>query len=92
MNKPARVLLVDDDASVLGCIACPWRWRGMSEFWKAATGHRGIEIARELRPDLVLLDVGLPDISGIEVCRQLRADPRLQDTVVVLISGSGHWR
>jgi PAS domain S-box-containing protein len=53
----------------------------------AATGEEGLALVRRLRPALVLLDVGLPDVRGTEVCRQIKADPALQDVFVVLISG-----
>jgi two-component system, sensor histidine kinase and response regulator len=54
----------------------------------AATGREALEAVRLERPDLVLLDVNLPDISGIDVCRQIREDPQISGTVVVQISAS----
>jgi CheY-like chemotaxis protein len=52
----------------------------------ATTGKDAIAMAERLRPDLILLDIHLPDIDGREVCRRLKADPQLQDTPVVLAS------
>ncbi len=57
------------------------------EVLEASTGREGIEAARAHRPDLVLLDVVLPDISGIEACRQIKEDEDLKDIFVILTSG-----
>jgi len=53
----------------------------------ASTGPEGIEKARELKPDVVLCDIGLPAIDGLEVGRTLRADPSLARTRLVAVSG-----
>ena len=86
MNAPARILLVDDDAAYLQIYSELLRAEGY-EVWEASSGQEGLRAARERRPDLVLLDVVLPDLSGIEVCRQIKADPALSDTFVVMFSG-----
>ena len=52
----------------------------------ATTGKEAIAMAERLRPDLILLDVHLPDIDGREVCRRLKAHPDLQGTPIVLAS------
>ena len=49
-------------------------------------GRLGLDLARQHRPDLILLDVHLPDISGEQVLRELRADPELGRTPVVVLS------
>jgi len=77
--------MVDDDAAILQIYSELLREEGY-EVWEAATGQEGLRAARERRPDLVLLDVMLPDLNGFEVCRQIKADPALPDTFVVLFS------
>ena len=52
----------------------------------ASTGRQALDDAERLRPDLILLDVHLPDIDGREVCRRLKAHPELGNTPVVLAS------
>jgi DNA-binding response OmpR family regulator len=53
----------------------------------AKTGKEGLQKARAEAPDLILLDIKLPDINGYEVCRKLRADPRTRHVPILMISG-----
>ncbi len=55
---------------------------------QADDGQAGLQAARDQKPDLTLLDVNLPDISGVEVCRQIKAAPALRDCFVVLLSSA----
>ena len=58
----------------------------------ATSGKAGLDLAERLRPDVILLDIRLPDIDGREVCRRLKEDPTLKEIPVVLISAAvmGH--
>jgi PAS domain S-box-containing protein len=87
MKNTTRILVVDDEPAVLQVLSAILRSAGY-EVWEAANGQQGLQLARERRPDLVLLDVLLPDLSGIDVCRQIKADVALLDVFVVLISGT----
>jgi DNA-binding NarL/FixJ family response regulator len=68
----ATVLTIDDQAHFRAVarqlVSAVPGFRALAD---AASGHEGLEMARTLRPDLVLLDVNLPDIDGLEVCRRL---------------------
>jgi PAS domain S-box-containing protein len=86
MNKKTSILVVDDVPVILQAYSEILRSQGY-EVWEASTGQEGLQTARERHPDLVLLDVMLPDLSGIEVCRQIKADAALTDVFVVLVSG-----
>jgi PAS domain S-box-containing protein len=86
MNKATRVVLVDDDPEIIRVYSEILRLEGY-EVWAASSGRRALQITRERLPDLVLLDVGLPDLDGIEVCRQIKADAALSDVFVILFSG-----
>lgn len=55
---------------------------------ESRNGKDGLRLAREQSPDLVLLDVVLPDVNGVELCRQMKADPELKSLFVVLLSSS----
>jgi PAS domain S-box-containing protein len=86
MNKTTRILLVDDEPEIQRVIV-PFLKAAGYDVWMASTGREGLQNLRENHPDLVLLDVLLPDLNGIEVCKQIKADPGLQDIFVILISG-----
>jgi len=68
----ARVLVVEDDEPIAEPLVRALRRDGNDVHW-AATGAEALEAARESPFDLVVLDLGLPDIDGIEVCRRLRS-------------------
>jgi len=82
----ALVLIVDDDASVRSSLARMLRFRGY-QVATEADGAGALESARLLRPDVILLDVQLPDFDGFEVCRRLRADAETRLLPVVLVTG-----
>jgi two-component system, OmpR family, KDP operon response regulator KdpE len=68
---PSRILIVDDEPSILGAMAPLLRSRGY-EVATAMSGVAALETSERFQPDVVILDLGLPDIDGIEVCRLLR--------------------
>lgn len=70
----ARILIVDDDASLLQMMSLMLRRAGHTPIL-ANDGYEGIEIARVQRPDLVVVDIMMPDLNGHEVCQILRDDP-----------------
>ncbi|MGD0252202.1 MAG: PAS domain S-box protein, partial [Verrucomicrobiota bacterium] len=86
MNKATRILVVDDDPAVLEVFSKILRREGY-EVWGASNGQHCLQVTRERRPDLVLLDVMLPDLNGIDICRQIKADAALLDIFVILVSG-----
>jgi CheY-like chemotaxis protein len=53
----------------------------------AYDGVAALEAARRLRPDVILLDIGLPGIDGFEVARQLRAEPDFRDVLIIAVTG-----
>ncbi len=86
MKDKGSILVVDDNSDVSRLHAEFLREDGYAVL-EAATGRQGLEMARTRRPDLVLLDVRLPDLGGREVCRQIKGDAELRDMLVVLCSG-----
>jgi two-component system, OmpR family, response regulator len=73
-NEPARVLVVDDEATIRDLLAGALRFAGF-EVEIAACGAEAVRAAASSRPDLILLDVMMPDGDGFEVARRLRAGP-----------------
>jgi CheY-like chemotaxis protein len=86
MKNTMRVLVTDDDPDVLSLETEVLRQHGY-EVLEAATGEAYLQSVRIHRPDLVLLDVVLPDTTGVELCTHIKRDPDLRDTFVILTSG-----
>jgi two-component system CheB/CheR fusion protein len=83
-----RVLVVDDNADVaetIGMLLSHWG----HDVRSAGDGPSAVETAAAQHPDVVLLDIGLPGMSGYEVAEQIRANPALSDTVLVAMTGYG---
>jgi DNA-binding response OmpR family regulator len=78
--------MVDDNLPFLELYSQILRDAGY-EVSVASNGRQALRIIRARRPDLVVLDVVLPDISGIDVCRKIKGDAALRDVFVILISG-----
>ncbi|MDW8366806.1 MAG: GAF domain-containing protein, partial [Abditibacteriales bacterium] len=87
LRRGMRVLVVDDNLDMLSIVSRLLREAGY-EVLEATTGRACWELAQEQQPDLILLDVNLPDVSGIEVCRRLKADPQLSKTLIAHLSAT----
>jgi two-component system KDP operon response regulator KdpE len=85
MTRPARILLVDDEVSIQRALAPLLRSRGY-EVDVAGTASDALRTIRSTPPDVVVLDLGLPDLQGTEVCRRIRAD---SDVPIVILSARG---
>jgi two-component system KDP operon response regulator KdpE len=85
MNRAARILLVDDEVSIQRAVAPLLRSRGY-EVDVAGTGTDALKSASERPPDLIVLDLGLPDVEGTEVCRRIRVDSAVP---IVVLSARG---
>ncbi|OGR93057.1 MAG: hypothetical protein A2992_04825 [Elusimicrobia bacterium RIFCSPLOWO2_01_FULL_59_12] len=81
-----RVLVIDDDASMRDSLI---ELFSLEEFEcdVAETGKKGLALFQLHRPQLVVLDAQLPDVSGFQVCQMLKKDPLLRRTPVVMLSG-----
>ncbi len=86
LNRTNSILIVDDDERVRALFAACLRTKGY-DVREAETGQSGLDAVRKTPPDLVLLDVRLPDINGVDICRQIKNDPKLADVFVALVSG-----
>ena len=73
MSGIGRILVVDDEHSIVDAVSTALRYEGYTVF-EASTGRAGLAMAHTERPDLIVLDVMLPDIDGFGIARQIRAD------------------
>lgn len=85
-QKGKKKILVVDDESSLRLLVVGTLQAYDYQVFKAENGYEALEIARSERPDLVLLDVAMPEMDGFEVCRRLKADPVTKDVVVVMLT------
>jgi excisionase family DNA binding protein len=82
-----KVLLVDDDAELVEIMTKFLEEDGRFEVKIATTGFDAGMLVKEYRPDMIVLDVMLPDINGKEVCQRVRADATMEDVRILCISG-----
>ena len=82
------VLLVDDERDLLSLVDFNLRAAGF-ETHLATTGEQALAQLRRRVPDLVLLDLMLPDVAGTEICRQIKSDPRTRHVPVVMLTAKG---
>ncbi|HEX6368973.1 MAG TPA: response regulator [Longimicrobium sp.] len=92
---PARVLVADDEPAITTLIAEVLTYAGFGVL-RAHGGAEALILARTERPDVILLDVMMPDLDGRDACRALKMDHALQDIPVILFSSADerdvHWR
>ena len=82
---PQKILIVDDEPSLLATIAPLLRSRGY-DVMTATSGRAALDVAERDKPDLIVLDLGLPDMDGVDVCRAIREH---STTPVVVLSARG---
>ena len=81
------VLVVDDEPHVVELVRVTLEDDRLRVL-EAADGGQALTVAAEARPELILLDVNLPDVSGLEVCRRLRADAALAGSRIVMLTAA----
>ena len=84
----ATILICDDDPSLRELVRAVLGPR--YDYVEAADGSEGLAAARELSPDLIVLDIMLPGLSGIDVLEAIRGDETLKDTFVVVVTAWSH--
>ncbi len=85
--SPARVLAVDDSPDVLALLRARLKPEAI-ELVTAGSFAEGLALALKLRPDLILLDVEMPEFSGLDLCRRLKEDPETADIPVIFLTAS----
>ena len=85
-RKKRTVLSVEDSDAIRSLIRMTLEFDGIAVL-EANSGAQGMQMAISKQPDLILLDVKMPGISGIELCTKLSADPKLAKIPVVMLSG-----
>jgi len=84
----ARVVVIEDERDLQKVLEFNLRQAG-HEVLTALRGREGLELARSSHPDLVILDLMLPDMSGTEICKTLKTNPRTKDTAILILTAKG---
>ncbi|MCJ0743051.1 response regulator transcription factor [Pedobacter montanisoli] len=80
-----KILIVDDEPDILELIEYNLKKEGYQVFL-AANGQEGINVAKKVQPDLIILDIMMPKMDGIEACRLMRAIPEFKNTFMVFLT------
>lgn len=84
-KRESRILVVDDEANHRHSVTRVLM-ESNTRIMEAASGKAALETAKSFEPDLIILDILMPEMDGYEVCRRLKADPETHDIMVVLLS------
>ena len=84
-KKPKKILVVDDESDVTELLAYHLKSKGFS-VETVNNPNSSVGLARTFLPDLVILDVMMPELNGIQICRMLRADPKLKRVPVIFLT------
>ncbi|MGM0407144.1 MAG: response regulator transcription factor, partial [Bacteroidota bacterium] len=87
-TKEFKILLVDDEPDILEFLSYNINKEGF-EVHTASNGKEAIEIAKNITPHLILLDVMMPEMDGIETCEIMRQDKKLQNTIIAFLTARG---
>lgn len=87
-KKDIKILLVDDEPDILEIVGYNLTQEGYSVV-TAENGRRAIEQAKKHKPQLIILDVMMPEMDGIEACEKLRKTPELSNTVITFLTARG---
>ena len=85
MKQQYKVLIVDDEPDILELLQYNLEKEGYS-VRTALNGKRGVEEARSFQPDMVLLDIMMPEQDGVETCRQMREIPDMQNSYIIFLT------
>ena len=85
MSDKRRILCIEDEPEMIDLIRLILERKGF-EVLGAVGGQEGLEVVRSEKPDLVLLDLMMPDVDGWEVYRQMKADKEVQDIPVIVVT------
>jgi CheY-like chemotaxis protein len=87
-DSMAKILVAEDERDIRDLVAFTLRFAGY-EVFTAANGEEAVELAPNVNPDLILMDVRMPRMTGYEACRLMKLNPDLKDIPIVFLSAKG---
>lgn len=88
MLSKKKILVVDDEPDILEFLSYNLTKEG-AKVYTASNGVEAIEVAKKKKPELILLDVMMPEMDGVETCIQLRERPETKDTIIAFLTARG---
>ncbi len=82
-----KVLIADDEEGVRALVEATLANDGTITMYTAGDGQQALDIARDVGPDVIFLDVMMPKLNGFEVCQALKSDPATRDIKIVMLTG-----
>lgn len=80
-----KILIVDDEPDILEFLKYNFEKEGFQAYI-AGNGAEGKELAKKVKPDLIILDIMMPGLDGIELCNELRESPEFEDTLIIFLT------
>ena len=88
MEKQIKVLVVEDELQIRRVISMYFKKEGFTVF-ETENGAHALEMAEKVNPDLMILDIMLPGLSGYDVCKKLKSDEKTKKIIIIILSAKG---
>jgi two-component system alkaline phosphatase synthesis response regulator PhoP len=86
--EPKKILIADDNENIREALTYLLEDEGY-KLWLAKDGAETLKKVREVRPDILFLDIMMPEVNGYDVCRTIKADAALKSTYVIMLTAKG---
>ncbi len=90
-QRPRKLLVVDDEDSILELIRVGMQYEGF-QVEQVGTGYAALDLAQRFRPDVIVLDLVLPDLDGMDVCKRLRSTEATADIPIIMLTARDEVR
>lgn len=87
----AKILIVDDEPAIRFLITAVLEDEGY-ELFEAADGREAVTLVADVQPDLIIMDVMMPGITGYELCAKLKREPATREIVIIMLTAKGQER
>ncbi len=81
-----KIVIIEDDAAIRRIVALALKTSGYADIYEEADGQSGLDTVFREHPDLVLLDIMVPGMSGYEICRRIRSNPETASTAIIMLT------
>lgn len=86
--EPKKILIADDNENIREALTYLLEDEGY-KLWMAKDGVEALREAKNVRPDIIFLDIMMPEMNGYDVCRVIKNDPELKNTYIIMLTAKG---